>query len=227
MTEDRTEQVWDPLVRLFHWGAAAGFVTAYLTAEESMDLHQAAGLAVAGLLALRVLWGLIGPEPARLASFVPTPARLGRYIDSLSRGEPARYATHNPLGAVMVIALMIGLGTTVTTGLMMDEHEEGDEEAELSAASGSGMAVISAARASEDEAYEGAHEAHDDDEGADEPEAEGGEALEGLHGSAATATGLLALLHVLGVLWGSIHERQNLVAGMVDGYKRPPSDGAS
>ena len=32
-------RVWDPLVRVFHWGLVAAFATAWLTADEVQPVH--------------------------------------------------------------------------------------------------------------------------------------------------------------------------------------------
>lgn len=48
-------RVWDPLVRVFHWGLVAAFATAWLTADEVQPVHEVAGYTVAGLVAFRLI----------------------------------------------------------------------------------------------------------------------------------------------------------------------------
>jgi cytochrome b len=43
-------RVWNPLVRVFHWGLVAAFATAWLTADEVQPLHEIAGYTAAGLV---------------------------------------------------------------------------------------------------------------------------------------------------------------------------------
>src|SRR6185369_18051145 len=66
-------RVWDLLVRVFHWSLAALFLLAYGTGDEVERLHIAAGYAIAGLIALRVVWGFVGPRHARFRDFVRSP----------------------------------------------------------------------------------------------------------------------------------------------------------
>lgn len=60
--------VTDAPMRMFHWLFALSFVGAYLTAESERwrVLHVSLGYAFAALLGLRVVYGLLGPRPARL-----------------------------------------------------------------------------------------------------------------------------------------------------------------
>ncbi len=60
--------VIDAPTRMFHWLFALSFVGAYLSAdgERWRALHVTLGYTLAGLLAFRVLYGVLGPRQARL-----------------------------------------------------------------------------------------------------------------------------------------------------------------
>lgn len=111
-----TVRVWDPLVRLFHWCLVAAFGSAYLLGEDGGPLHQRLGYVVLGLVALRLLWGVVGSRHARFRDFVPSPAQLMAYLrDSAARREK-RYLGHNPAGGAMIVALLLALATTGLSG---------------------------------------------------------------------------------------------------------------
>jgi cytochrome b len=118
-------QVWDLLVRIFHWSLAAAFVVAYVTEDEMMTLHVYAGYLIAGLLVFRVIWGFIGPRHARFSDFVYTPAEVLGYLKDMVIGHPARYLGHNPAGGVMIVLLLVSLVVTVITGLLALGGEAG------------------------------------------------------------------------------------------------------
>ena len=63
-----SRRVTDAPTRMFHWLFALSFLGAYLTAdgERWRLLHVTLGYTMAGLLGFRVLYGLLGPRPARL-----------------------------------------------------------------------------------------------------------------------------------------------------------------
>lgn len=99
-----TVQVWDQLVRVSCWTRVAGIAIAWLTAEEldttkELDeVHEIAGYVVAGLIAFRLVWGLIGSRYARFAQFVKRPAATLGCIRDMIRRRERRYLGRNPAG---------------------------------------------------------------------------------------------------------------------------------
>lgn len=115
----QTVRVWDPVVRIFHWGVAIAFLIACLTAEELDGIHRATGYLIAALLAVRVVWGLIGTKYARFIDFVRSPRTALEYLLQSRDGTAPRYLGHNPAGGLMAIALMGLLGGICYTGYLM------------------------------------------------------------------------------------------------------------
>jgi cytochrome b len=111
----RKALVWDAPVRVCHWLMVASFTGAWLTAESERwrVLHVTFGYTMAGLVAFRILWGLVGTRHARFANFVRGPAAAVRYLLSMLRGRPEHHAGHNPAGALAIVALL-GLALAVT-----------------------------------------------------------------------------------------------------------------
>jgi len=100
-------RVWDLYVRVFHWALVSGFALCYLSAKFNfMTVHVYIGYLLSGLLLSRLIWGFIGPAHARFRDFLYSPAETLRYSQSLLRGHPTDYLSHNPLGALMVFALL-------------------------------------------------------------------------------------------------------------------------
>ena len=78
----------------------------------------AAGM-IAALVAIRVVWGLVGSRHARFSDFVYRPSTIiGFILDSL-RLKASRYVGHNPAGGAMVIALLATLGGVCLSGYLM------------------------------------------------------------------------------------------------------------
>lgn len=116
--EPVTVRVWDRLVRLVHWGIAAGFLIAWLTAEEVMAVHEVAGLTIIALIGLRALWGLIGSHRARFSDFTPSVVGLLAYLRAMVRHRADRYVGHNPAGGAMALTLWFALLGTAALGLL-------------------------------------------------------------------------------------------------------------
>lgn len=115
-TPPASVKVWDPFVRVFHWSLAGLFLLAYATGDEIENVHIAAGYTIAGLLALRIAWGFVGPRNARFSDFVRSPRAVLAYMRDVALLRAPRYLGHNPAGGTMVVALIITLIVTCSTG---------------------------------------------------------------------------------------------------------------
>lgn len=115
-------KVWDLPTRLFHWSLLPLIAFMWFSAEQGGDWltwHLRAGLVLLGLLVFRVCWGLWGSDTAQFRQFVK-PWQIGRYLKGeLSENEQPG---HNPLGALMVVALILALLIQVGTGLFASDE---------------------------------------------------------------------------------------------------------
>ena len=110
--------VWDPMVRVFHWALVSAFTLAWLTEDEWMSLHSYAGYAILALLMFRLVWGVVGPRYARFSDFVKSPETVMGYLKDLVRLRARRYIGHNPAGGAMIVALLLSLTATVLSGML-------------------------------------------------------------------------------------------------------------
>ena len=112
-------RIWDLPTRLFHWLLVVAMVAAFVTGELGgglMDWHGRIGLGIVGLLAFRLVWGVLGSTYARFIQFFPTPAKIRAYL----AGEWRRHG-HNPLGALSVLGLLGIVGLQLATGLVAND----------------------------------------------------------------------------------------------------------
>lgn len=121
-------RVWDLPTRVFHWSLAASFTGAWLSAESERwrDIHVVLGYTLAGLIAFRLVWGVIGSRNARFSSFVFPPSRVMAYLKSLFGGTPEHHLGHNPAGGLAIIALLV-LGVAVAASGYATYQEIGGE----------------------------------------------------------------------------------------------------
>ena len=114
-----TVKVWNPFVRVFHWSLATLFLVSYVTGDELEQVHIISGYTIGGLVALRIVWGLVGPKHARFSNFVKSPRVVLDYLRDIVRFKAPRYVGHNPAGGAMIVALLLMLAGTGTTGFML------------------------------------------------------------------------------------------------------------
>jgi cytochrome b len=115
----RRIKVWDSFVRLFHWSLVVSFAIAYVTEEELLSLHLAAGYTVAGLVGLRLVWGCVGSRYARFSNFVYRPARIKAYLRDILRFRARRYIGHNPAGGAMILLMLAALLLSCLSGVAL------------------------------------------------------------------------------------------------------------
>lgn len=112
-------QVWDIWIRLFHWlllaSVSLAAVTGFLLDARWIWWHLLAGLSAASLVLARVVWGFLGSRHARFAAFLPRPAQLLAHL----RNQDHRHLGHNPLGALMVMALLALIMALAISGVLV------------------------------------------------------------------------------------------------------------
>ena len=87
-THSRTK-VWDPVVRLFHWTLVTGTVANLTVFRELKSVHRYVGYVIVAAIAIRLVWGFVGPRHARFSDFVAGPRRLAGYRKAMiQRREP-------------------------------------------------------------------------------------------------------------------------------------------
>lgn len=109
--------VWDAPTRVFHWALALSFLGAFITAdsERLRDVHVVLGYTALGLIAFRLIWGVLGTRYARFASFAFGPREVADYLKSLLALRPRHFLGHNPAGSIAIYALLaLGLLTGLT-----------------------------------------------------------------------------------------------------------------
>ncbi|MGZ9897561.1 cytochrome b/b6 domain-containing protein [Shewanella gaetbuli] len=108
-------KVWDLPVRIFHWGMVSLLALLWWTADAGeMELHQVMAYLLCSLLVFRVVWGVVGSETAKFSQFLRSPKAALQYAKSNPKPESIG---HNPLGAFMVVLLMLLLMVQFSTGL--------------------------------------------------------------------------------------------------------------
>lgn len=127
-------RVVDAPTRVFHWLFALSFLGAYLTAdgERFRLLHITLGYTMAGLLAFRVLYGLLGPRQAALSMLWRKLGGLWPWAQSLKAAAQADASPavnwrqgQNLFMALAIVALLV-LVLPLTLSGYATYHEWGD-----------------------------------------------------------------------------------------------------
>lgn len=201
---------WDPVVKLTHWSIVLAVLANAIVTEEGSAAHIWVGYALAAILSLRLLWGLIGPAEARFTAFPPSPARALAHLREIREGRTTAHASHNPLGALMVYAIWSCLLVIIATGIAMaglpGSGTDAGHDAEDRVIATTTGATMTEQDGEETNAGEGREE---HEEGP----------LTEVHEVAANLLYLLILLHIAGVIFETRRSGRQVVLAMLPGQR--------
>jgi cytochrome b len=110
--------VWGKFVRIFHWTLVLSVVANYFLLDDGKTVHQWIGYLAFSMVLARIVWGFIGTKYARFSDFFPTPKRVWLHVQQQARGDREAHIGHNPLGALMMLALLTCILSLGVTGWM-------------------------------------------------------------------------------------------------------------
>src|SRR3990167_1213736 len=114
-TLEASRPVWDLFVRVFHWTLVVCVLLNSFVLDDGETIHQWAGYLASARVLARLVWCFVGSRHARFTDFFPTPGRIARHVRGMLSGRAEFHWGHNPLGALMMMALMglvLALGVT-------------------------------------------------------------------------------------------------------------------
>ncbi len=111
--------VWGRFIRFFHITIALGFFANATFFSESGFLHNWIGYALAGLVVMRVVWGLIGPKHSRFSQFVKGRPAVLAQINDIARHARRTHLGHSPLGGLMILNLLGTILAICATGVLL------------------------------------------------------------------------------------------------------------
>jgi cytochrome b len=115
-------KVWDIPTRVFHWTFVALIIAAWATSEFGwIEWHAWIGQALLALVVYRILWGIMGSETAQFWNFVKGPKAAIAYARGLLAGHTPPSIGHNPLGALMILALLGLVALQAILGLFAND----------------------------------------------------------------------------------------------------------
>jgi len=118
-------RVWDLPVRIFHWTLVLAVAGAWLTHTLGISYfvyHVWCGYTVLVLVTFRIVWGIVGTRHARFWNFLRNPLATTRYGWALLRNRASPHPGHNPLGAWMVLVLLLALLAQAVMGLFGNDE---------------------------------------------------------------------------------------------------------
>jgi cytochrome b len=210
--EARRVKVWDPFVRLSHWILVVAFLFAYAIGDDLLTPHVWLGYLAGAVVVLRVFWGLVGSQHARLTDFVYPPRVVFGYLADLALFRARRYLGHGPAGGAMALALWLFVSLSVASGIVAYAYRDlGPLAPYLGPGVVVDLAPIAPALA------DGKDKMRASEKPRKNPIAK---AWEEAHEIVSAIALWLVVVHVVGVLWASLVHRENLTRGMIDGRKR-------
>jgi cytochrome b len=119
----RRVRIWDPWVRLVHWGLVVLLGLSWWSVETGrMELHMTSGYLTLTLVVFRIGWGIWGSDTARFTRFLRSPLAALAHLRHIARREADTELGHNAAGGWMVLVLLAVLLLQAGTGLFADDQ---------------------------------------------------------------------------------------------------------
>lgn len=119
--ETQAVRIWHPLIRIIHWLLVVIFTANYFILEAGSQWHQWLGYTAVAAIMLRIMWGFSDQDYGNFKTIEFSKHALNEHLNHLKQRKIPIDTGHNPIGWLMVFAvilLFLGLGTT---GFMMEE----------------------------------------------------------------------------------------------------------
>lgn len=116
--------VWDLPLRLFHWLFVLTLIGLWYSSDQERELleyHLLLGYFALGLVLFRLCWGFLGTRHAQFKHFIPSFSDIKSYITQHKSLGFSPSVGHNPLGALMVVALLSLVLLQAISGLFIDD----------------------------------------------------------------------------------------------------------
>ena len=224
--------VWDRMVRWFHWInvlSVIGLIVIGVAIMNSKALgvttegkillktwHVYVGYVFVINLAVRLFWSFIGNRFSRWAAILPLGQKYKQqrqlYLDSINEGKPVGFAGHNPLARLMVTLLFILLTTQAVTGLVL-----GGTDVYMPPFGDSFKAWV--AESPQTEALVQPYSKDGVNEAAYQQMRDFRSPFKEIHEIVFWVLSLAIILHILGVVYSELRERNGLVSAMFTGKK--------
>jgi len=107
---------WPLAVRVGHWLLVISTAISWFTRHTPGGWHEWFGYAVLAIVAWRAGAGFLAGPPFAFRSFLVSPLNTLQYIAAMRAGNTTPSAGHNPLGAWMVVTLLLLLAIVCLTG---------------------------------------------------------------------------------------------------------------
>jgi cytochrome b len=134
----------DAPTRVFHGLLALCFAGAYATSDSERWrlVHVTLGYTMVGLLGFRVVWGLLGPRPARFTTWWRKLQALPQALRQVRQGVWPATLLQNLAMALAIVAVLVAVALTTASGWITSEEFTGDWMAEVHQLAGNTLLAL-------------------------------------------------------------------------------------